>query len=253
MVTGLDLFATHFAEYSDQYVLIGGSAAALLMQSLGAEFRATKDLDIVLLVESLHAEFANAFWDFIRKGGYQYQQKSSGKRIVYRFQKPSTEGYPFMLELFSRTHDLVHIPETSTLTPIPMPEEASSLSAILMHPAYYNFVKQHRLFIQQLPLIDAAALIALKAIAYADLTQRKRNGETIDSRDIRKHKNDIYRLYPILNLSQGCPVETSIHLDLQNAFQTLAQDPVDLKSLGLAEFSPAEILQNLSIYYSTPS
>ena len=48
MVKGLDVFRGHFAGYEDQYVLIGGTAATLAMAEAGLEFRATKDLDIVL-------------------------------------------------------------------------------------------------------------------------------------------------------------------------------------------------------------
>jgi hypothetical protein len=39
--------------YGDQYVLIGGTAATLAMEEAGLEFRATKDLDIVLYIEAL--------------------------------------------------------------------------------------------------------------------------------------------------------------------------------------------------------
>ena len=68
MVTGLDLFRNHFASHRDQYVLIGGVAAALVMEDAGLEFRATKDLDVVLVVEMLDAAFVDRFWKFIRAG-----------------------------------------------------------------------------------------------------------------------------------------------------------------------------------------
>lgn len=48
MVRGLDLFRETFAAYADQYLLIGGTAASLTMEDAGLQFRATKDLDIVL-------------------------------------------------------------------------------------------------------------------------------------------------------------------------------------------------------------
>ena len=53
MVIGLDRFKEHFAGYADRYVLIGGTASSLSMEELGSEFRATKDLDLVLCVETL--------------------------------------------------------------------------------------------------------------------------------------------------------------------------------------------------------
>jgi hypothetical protein len=48
MVRRLGIFQERFAAYADQYVLIGGTAASLTMEEAGLEFRATKDLDIVL-------------------------------------------------------------------------------------------------------------------------------------------------------------------------------------------------------------
>jgi hypothetical protein len=71
MVKGLELFASHFASYSNQYVLIGGTACSLVMEDAGLDFRATKDLDIVLYIEALDAQFVNALWQFIKNGGYQ--------------------------------------------------------------------------------------------------------------------------------------------------------------------------------------
>ncbi|MDD3898415.1 MAG: tyrosine-type recombinase/integrase, partial [Syntrophomonadaceae bacterium] len=41
----------------DQYAIIGGTACDLLMSEDGLDFRATRDIDIVLIVESLTPEF----------------------------------------------------------------------------------------------------------------------------------------------------------------------------------------------------
>ncbi len=57
MVKGLELFREHFREYTDRYVLIGGAACDLAMGEAGLDFRATKDLDIVLCVEALDKTF----------------------------------------------------------------------------------------------------------------------------------------------------------------------------------------------------
>jgi len=60
VVEGLDRFGEHFAAYTDQYLLIGGAACTLAMDEAGQPFRATKDLDIVLCLESLrNASTAN--------------------------------------------------------------------------------------------------------------------------------------------------------------------------------------------------
>jgi len=48
VVEGLELFASHFSPFIDNYVLIGGAACDLAMIVAGTGFRATRDLDIVL-------------------------------------------------------------------------------------------------------------------------------------------------------------------------------------------------------------
>lgn len=82
---GIDKFKERFAGHDGEYVLIGGGACDLLFGEAGQDFRATKDLDLVLLVEALTPEFGQIFWDFVREGGYENRQKSSGKPQFYRF------------------------------------------------------------------------------------------------------------------------------------------------------------------------
>lgn len=52
MVRGIDSFRDWFRGYEDQYVIIGGTACDLLMTEEGLDFRATKDIDLVLIVEA---------------------------------------------------------------------------------------------------------------------------------------------------------------------------------------------------------
>lgn len=81
MVRGLDVFREHFAGHADQFVLIGGTAATLAMEEAGLEFRATKDLDIVLHIEALSPSFGEVFWRFIEAGRYEIRQASdTGRR-----------------------------------------------------------------------------------------------------------------------------------------------------------------------------
>jgi len=68
VVRGLDVFREYFAGHADQFVLIGGTAATLAMEEAGLEFRATKDLDIVLHIEALSPSFGEVFWSFVEAG-----------------------------------------------------------------------------------------------------------------------------------------------------------------------------------------
>lgn len=57
MVTGFTKFRERFHGFENQYVIIGGTACGLIMESEELPFRATKDIDIVLIVESITVEF----------------------------------------------------------------------------------------------------------------------------------------------------------------------------------------------------
>lgn len=94
--------ASTFRNFTEQYTIIGGFACGLLMTDAGLDFRQTVDIDMVLTVEAMTTEFANAFWAFIEDGGYQARQRSNGKPEFYRFVNPTNPAYPKMIELFSR-------------------------------------------------------------------------------------------------------------------------------------------------------
>ncbi|MDC7230656.1 MAG: hypothetical protein PQJ48_10130 [Sphaerochaetaceae bacterium] len=175
MVKGLNIFREHFKGFEDRYVLIGGTASSIIMEEAGAEFRATKDLDIVLCIEALDSAFVQKFWDFIENGGYSNKQKSSGKKLFYRFHSPADKNFPTMLELFSKVPDSLEVSaKDSELTPIPVDEEISSLSAILLDSAYYDFIHQNITIIDNLPIIGSEILIPLKAKAWLDLSESTR-------------------------------------------------------------------------------
>ena len=249
MVKGLEVFREHFRNFADRYVLIGGAACDIAMTGAGLQFRATKDLDIVLYVEAMDASFVRAFWEFVRIGGYEVQEKSTGEKQFYRFQKPTNANYPFMLELFSRQPDVLQVADGSHLTPLPVEEDASSLSAILLDNDYYEFIRAGRQELDGLPMVGAAQLIALKARAWLDLTERAGRGEQIDSKTIKKHKNDVFRLYQILDPTSDPEAPETVKKDIREFISRMRVEEVDLKSLGLRTGTRDGILAEISKVY----
>lgn len=250
MVRGLNTFREHFRAHAGQYVLIGGAACDLLMEEAGLEFRATKDLDIVLCVEALNPSFVLAFWEFVRVGKYQAQQGATGERRYYRFLKPENNEYPYMLELFSRKPDILDLAEGTHLTPIPIAEEVSSLSAILLNDSYYAFLHSGKRTIEDIPIVGPEHLIPLKARAWLDLTGRKKAGHAIDGKDIVKHKNDVFRLYRIIDPVFNADMPKAICDDMGTFLDAMASEPVDLKNLGIKSQSLDSILGDLRRLYA---
>lgn len=251
MVRGLDLFREWFAAYADQYLLIGGTAASLAMEDAGLPFRATKDLDIVLHVEVLTPAFGEAFWQFVTAGSYQLQQVSdTGKPKFYRFQKPADERYPAMIELFARAPDGLKPAVGSQLTPIPLDEAVSSLSAILLDETYYAFILAGRREVGGLSWVGEDRLIPLKAVAWLDLTARKDQGAAIDARDVRKHLNDVLRLSQLLTPTTRVPLAPQIGADLARFLAAvLAETSIDPQALQLGKVSVAELVGRIAQAY----
>lgn len=254
MVRGLDLFREAFRGFKAQYVLIGGTAATKTMEDAGLDFRATKDLDVVLVVEALTPAFAGAFWAFIQAGGYEIRQSSAtGKPCFYRFQKPADNRYPAMIELFARAPDALQPIESGNLTPIPVGEEMSSLSAILLDESYYAFIMEGRREGDGLVWVGEDRLIPLKAIAWLELRERKEKGEQIDSANVKKHVHDVLRLSQLLTAESSIPLSGRLLEDMRRFIDAAGADQsVQPKTIGI-NASLENVLQRISTAYKLGS
>lgn len=79
MIRGLDIFRQRFSDFEGTLVLIGGAACDDWFTRQGLSFRATKDLDIVLLLEAVNPDFIAAMRQFIADGGYEIRQRKGEK------------------------------------------------------------------------------------------------------------------------------------------------------------------------------
>ncbi len=231
MVVGIDKFRKHFAGHEDQYAIIGGAACELLFDQAGLDFRATKDIDMVLCVEVVDAAFGNSFSTFLEAGGYEARERSAGEKEFYRFHRPKDEAYPFMIELFSRKPEALNLPEDAGLTPISVEEDVVSLSAILLEEGYYEALQSAKREVDGVTIIDETLLIPFKARAFLDLSGRKEKGDRIDSKTIKKHRSDVFRLAQLLpgdaDIEMPEPIQEDVRrfLDLADEDKTL--DPND--------------------------
>lgn len=249
MVIGIESFKQWFKGYENQYAIIGGTACDILMNKQGLDFRTTKDIDFVLIVEAIDESFASNFWGYVKEAGYEHRNSSTGAQQFYRFSHPKSNLYPFMIELFTRKLDAIKLPEEAVLTPLPIDENISSLSAILLDDDYYAFLKQGKVTVEGITVLDAAYLIPFKAKAWIDLTQRKADGEHVDSKNIRKHKNDVFRLTELLDPSSKIMTPEGVYADIQEFIQQMMNESVDIKQLGLTGRTKEQILEELKELY----
>lgn len=246
MVSGLDKFRDFFVGFEKQYVLIGGAACDILFSSNESQFRATRDLDMVLIVEALTPEFGEKFWEFIELGQYRNKTTSAGGPQFYRFDKPKKGDYPKMIELFARTD--FELRKMSGLTPIHIDDGISSLSAILLNDDYYKALLDGKVVYSGLSVLRPEYLILFKAKAYLDLRARKEIGENVDSRNIKKHKNDILRIVAEFFLEPINMLSETVQMDVKEFIRRLENEPFDatlLQNYGLENRELIERLQKI--------
>lgn len=249
-VRGLTRFRERLSGLEDYYVLIGGAASILVMGEAELQFRATHDLDIVLCVEALDERFFREFWTFVRDAGYTQREGTSGPRKYYRFQNPTDDEYPKMLELFSRLPDGLDVPEDVHLTPIPSDSDVSSLSAILLEGTYYAWVMDGRRKVDGIQVVGAEYLIPLKARAYLDLSERKQSGEQVDQRSVNKHRSDIVRLATLLTQAPlADEVPEAVREDIRRFVEGFGLSARDMKSITEFSEGPSQLLDTLRIVY----
>ena len=190
-IQGIDTFSRYFRDFQVEYCLIGGGALSLIFQEEGLESRATKDLDIVVLLTPKTKEFVRKLCEFLIEAEYR-ENFVTQDYCSYRFQKPKDARYPKIIELFTKdkeTGALVH----SHVQHLSIDNEVS-FSSIVMEPEYYDFVFQHA-EPGELTHISASAIIPLKAKAFIENKKLLEKGAPGISEDtVRKHGRDVIRL-----------------------------------------------------------
>ena len=248
MVRGLDKFKEYFKEYPGNYVIIGGTACDMIIGDAGLIPRATKDIDIILVVEALSKEFVKQFWKFIQDGNYERKEKSADERKYYRFMKPANTEFPYQIELFSRNPGLIDLETGAHLTPIPVDDDLSSLSAILLQDDYYKYMLDHSVLENDLHRSNTEALICLKAKAWLEITDRIAKGSKEDSKQLNKHKADIFRLAVTLAEKDVFELPDSIKKHLQSFADAITSDLPDkviFENMGLTNIRVENVFEQI--------
>lgn len=232
MVIGLNSFISHFRDFADCYTVIGGAACDILMSEAGLEFRATKDVDMILVLEDSgqFTGFAERFWEYIRQGGYTCGWKNSDSVHFYRFTNPARPEYPVQIELFSRMPGY-HLEVPNGIIPIHIDDQISSLSAILLDDEYYAFMLQGRVQENGLMILRPEYLIPFKMYAWLDFARKKVNGEHVNEKDFRKHKLDVFRLLQILPGNIRMSVSDGIRQHIDAFLRAMEQEEIALQQI----------------------
>ena len=246
MVRGFEIFREYFRDFTDRFMLIGGTACELNLSDFGG-FRSTKDIDILILLENMNASFASAFHNFLLAGKYKCYVSKDGKRHFYRFLDPDGKNFPQQIELLSRSL----IPEHKDLkfTPLSKDQYIRSMSAIILSEDYYNFGISHRTVKQEIPCLDSKALLVFKTAAYLNLRQQKSlDASSVRSDDILKHRNDVFRLLGTLVIDSPASVPDSIRSNLKKFIEFFPETNPEwrsiIQSIGTVADTPEHYIVN---------
>ena len=124
-----------------------------------------------------------------------------------------------------------------------------SLSALLLDDNYYDLLKKGSVDINGISVLRIESLVLFKMKAYLDLSQRKLNGESIDSKVIKKHRNDVIRLVVHIDYETKLYVSLDVMRDIQAFMQHLKIPQQLLNQLGLNHTSPKDIFDIIQTTY----
>lgn len=238
MVKGIEKFRESFSAFADNYVIIGGTACDAVLSKTMVEPRATVDIDMILVVEKMTAEFANAFWQFVKDGQYKSGKRKRGEDKapayeLYRFEDGGP-GFPVKIELLSKHSNLLGEPSGFHLEPIPIGEGVSSLSAIMMDEEYYKLTVDNSYVEEGLRYASHYALVCLKAKAYLNLLAEREAGRMVNTKDIKKHRNDVLKLVAGADFSETMTVTPPVWNAIQ-AFVTHIEEELATSSKSLRD------------------
>ena len=69
--------------------------------------------------------------------------------------------------------------------------------------------------------------------AWIDLKRRKSNGEHVNERDYKKHKNDVFRLLQIVDPEVNIETEGLVRESIEEFLTEVLSEPVRTEQLGL--------------------
>lgn len=199
-------------------------------------------------MEALTPEFGRVFWDFVREGGYENRQKSSRKPQFYRFSKPKDPAFPAMLELFARA-DINLRDGDSGLMPIHIDDEVSSLSAILLDEEYYRLLVENRASVGGIAVLSVEGLIPFKAKAWLDLSGKRAEGQAVDKKTVKKHRNDVCRLATLLAGNERPAMSEGVRADMRRFMEAYESDPVDPKTIRIKGVGAQQVVEVLKDVY----
>ncbi len=98
-------------------------------------------------------------------------------------------------------------------------------------------------------VLSAEYLIVFKVKAFLDLRQKKADGHHVNERNLKKHKNDVFRLFAIVDPTKRIALPEKVQTEMRQFLQSVTDEPVKLRDLGLDGFELDDVLNSIRAIY----
>lgn len=129
----------------------------------------------------------------------------------------------------------------TAIVPIHIDDEVSSLSAILLNDDFYDFMLKGRTVIRGLSVLKTSHIIPFKMMAWVNLMKEKAEGKHVNSKDLKKHKNDVFRLFQILPEGERVEVTGDVADSVDSFLENIKGENIVFADLGIDSDIDTEI------------
>lgn len=145
---------------------------------------------------------------------------------------------------------MLDIPSGSHLTPIHVADEVSSLSAILLNEDYYHLILAGKRILNGSSIVGPEYLIPLKASAWLQSTRLQVEGALIQSGNVKKHRNDVFRLFVLLSTTTRIILPPTVREDFWRFLQKIEEEQAVVPAtFGIRGMTLAEVCSTLRKIY----
>ena len=237
---GLNHFQDYCKDLDDHYVVVGGFATLMLLDSeLENHGKATFDIDLVLLTTN-SMEMTQRIKEYVKEGEYKIQIGSKEQYQYYRFIEPQKKNFAKEIELFASNENSLGLEDGQRVIPIDPGVGLYSLSAIMLDLEYFEMIKNNVEKKHRAPCTNVQATIMLKMSAFYDLKKR-------DDSKWKKHRRDILKLALLLTGEEKIQLVGRMEQDFDTFIEHLEND-IDKKILkSIVDKLPVEKEQVIEI------
>lgn len=130
--------------------------------------------------------------------------------------------------------------------PLPVLDKIFSLLAIMLDDNYYQLMLEGRRTVDGVSVLGPEYLILFKMKAW----QKKAESLHVNVRDLKKHKNDVFRLFVIADPTLRIHLPVPIEEETRRSVQMVTAEEIKLSDLKIDDYTVEDALDGLKKIFS---